>query len=72
MEVIKLVEQETDGDSLQTKLYELTKKLGINTKEAFSAIYLVTIGKEFGPRAGHFLLQYPKEKIIERLKEAAK
>ncbi|MBI2022852.1 lysine--tRNA ligase [Candidatus Daviesbacteria bacterium] len=68
--VIDLIEDIGDGDELQQALYNLSKEMGINTKEAFSAIYLVTIGKEFGPKAGHFLLQYPKEKIITRFQEA--
>lgn len=71
VEAIKLVESDLDAEELQTKLYELTKSLGINTKKAFSSLYISLIGKEFGPRAGAFLRQYPKEKVVERLREAA-
>lgn len=71
-EVIKLMEDSKDPEKLQTDLYNLAKELGLDIKESFGAIYLTTIGKTHGPRAGSFLLQYPKEKIIERLKEAIK
>ncbi len=69
---IDLVEKEENPENLQVSLYNLTKELGISAKEAFSSIYLVMMGKEFGPKAGVFLLQYPKDKVIERLKEAIK
>ena len=69
---IELVEKEDNPENLQTQLYNLTKELGIGAKEAFSAIYLVMMGKESGPKAGIFLLQYPKEKVTQRLNEASK
>ncbi len=71
VEAMKLVESDVEAEELQTKLYELSKSLKINTKKAFSSLYISLIGKEFGPRAGAFLRQYPKEKVIQRLKEAS-
>lgn len=67
--VIPLIEKEEDAEKLQLALYNLTKELLLDAKEAFAAIYIVMIGKQFGPKAAWFLLQYPKEKVIERLKE---
>lgn len=65
-----LVEKENSPDNLQLALYNLTKELGVDAKKSFSAIYIALIGKEFGPKAAWFLLQYPKEKVIKRLREA--
>jgi lysyl-tRNA synthetase, class I len=70
-EVIKLLETASDPDQLQTDLYNLAKEKGFEIKSSFSSIYLVTIGKEYGPRAGAFLLQYPKEEIIERFRKVS-
>lgn len=70
--IIKLVDKASNPDDLQKDLYELSKETGIKTKEAFSAIYLAFIGKDHGPRAAWFLLQYPKGKVLARLKEASK
>jgi len=67
---VDLIEKNDDPEILQLALYNLTKELGINAKEAFSAIYISMIGKEFGPKAAWFLLQYPKKKVIERLNKA--
>lgn len=69
-EVIALMELNLPEPELQTRLYNLTKEQKISPKDAFAGLYLTFIGKTYGPRAGAFLLQYPKEKVITRLKEA--
>lgn len=69
---IDLIEKNDDPESLQLALYNLTKDLKVDAKKSFAAIYIVLLGKEFGPKAAWFLLQYPKERIIERLNEASK
>lgn len=69
--VIGLIEKNGNPEQLQLALYNLTKDLGVDAKKSFSAIYMALIGKEFGPKAAWFLLQYPKEKVIKRLKEAS-
>jgi lysyl-tRNA synthetase class 1 len=68
--LIPLIENATDADQLQTDVYQLSKDLNINAKKAFAAIYLVTIGKEHGPRAGAFLMEQEKQDLIKRFKEA--
>ena len=68
----ELVEDTESPENLQLALYDLSKKMNIGAKDAFASIYLSFIGKTHGPRAAWFLLQYPKEQVIERLKEASK
>ena len=68
--VITLLEKYSDPDELQKHLYEISKELSIDPKEAFAGIYTVLLGKTFGPKAACFLLQYPKDIIVKRLKEA--
>lgn len=70
--VAGLVEKETDPETLQQAIYDLTKEMKLDTKKAFATIYQVFIGKDHGPKAAWFLLSLPKDKVIERLKEAAK
>ena len=67
----QLVKEIKDASELEEKMYKLANELGIPTKDAFSAIYLALSGKDYGPRAAWFLLKYPKEKVVERLKDAA-
>lgn len=66
-----LLEKENDAEKLQIALYELSKKVNLPPKDAFAALYLSLIGKTYGPKAAWFLFQYPKEKVIGRLKEVA-
>ena len=70
--VLDLVKKVDSADELQLALYNLSKDIGLSSKEAFAAIYRSFIGKDYGPRAAWFLLSYPKEKVIKRLKEASK
>lgn len=70
--VAELVKENDSPEQLQLALYNLTKELGFDAKKSFSAIYIALSGKEFGPKAAWFLLQYPKDKVIKRLEEASK
>jgi lysyl-tRNA synthetase class 1 len=68
--VVPFIEKDLTAADLQLALYNEAKHEGIDTKVAFAAIYTIFLGKTHGPRAAWFLLQYPKEKVIERLKAA--
>lgn len=67
--VIELINQDLDADALQVKLYELIKELGIDAKLGFQAIYQVLLGKDFGPKAGAFIRQYPKQEVVEKIRK---
>lgn len=69
---VGLVEKSNNPDDLQAELYNLAKVRKISAKDAFRAIYQVFMGKDHGPKAGWFLLQYPRDKVIKRLQEASK
>ncbi len=68
-EVIPLVEKNLSAEQLNLALYNLAKELKIDSQHAFSAIYQAFIGKTHGPKAAWFLLQYPKEQVLERLSQ---
>lgn len=59
------------ADDLQLALYNLAKDMGVDSKDAFIAIYTAFLGKKHGPKAAWFLLQYPKDKVLDRLKEGS-
>lgn len=71
-DVANLIDKGLSADQLQLELYNLAKTIHIDSKEAFAAIYLALIGRNYGPRAAWFLLQYPREKITRRLREVSK
>ncbi len=57
------------AEQLQIDLYELSKEIGIPTKDAFAAIYLSFIGKTHGPKAGILLANLGKDKVFERINQ---
>lgn len=68
--VITLLEHEEDPGKLQETLYIVAKDMRLASADAFAAIYLAMMGKTHGPKAGWFLLQYPKDQVVKRLQEA--
>lgn len=69
--ICDLVEKIDSPDGLQVALFNMIKEQGITSTDAFAGIYLAFLGKSHGPRAAWFLLQYPKEKVMKRLREAS-
>ncbi len=55
---------------LHNHVYELAQEVGIKPPELFKAIYLVLLGRKFGPRAGNFIAALDKEFVIGRFREA--
>ncbi len=60
-------EKAEDPEKLQSELFSLATENGVNPKEAFAALYTVTLDKTHGPRAGWLLKKFPKEVVISRL-----
>lgn len=59
------------ADEFQKNLYEWSKELELPSKEAFSAIYLILIGKDHGPKAGWLILSLDKKFVIDRFSKSA-
>jgi lysyl-tRNA synthetase class 1 len=55
-----------DAEAFQKRLYELSKEMGVPSKDAFGAIYTALIGKTSGPKAGWLILSLEKDFIRER------
>lgn len=67
--ITKLLEKDwKDPEDLQKTLYQTAKNNGIQTKNAFAAIYLALTGKTSGPKAAWFLLGQDKEAVAERFR----
>lgn len=65
-----LLDKNLPAEELQIQLYELTKTLGVQSKEAFAAIYLMLIGKNHGPKAAWLLLSLERTFLKNRIHEA--
>lgn len=53
---IEKAPQDADGEWFHKTIYEFKDSSGLDNKELFSTIYRVLINKDYGPRAGWFLL----------------
>jgi lysyl-tRNA synthetase class 1 len=57
-----------DGQSLHEFIHEVKEASGLTPKEFFSTIYLVTLGRDSGPKVGWFLSTLEKDFVVKRLK----
>ncbi len=65
----KMREIKWTPEEIHTKIYELSRGLNIEPKKSFIAIYLALLGKENGPRLGHFLSSLDKNFVMKRFEE---
>ncbi|MEK7543393.1 MAG: lysine--tRNA ligase [Patescibacteria group bacterium] len=56
-----------DPEMLQSEIFRLAKTNEIDHGKAFHALYMVTLDKPHGPRAGWLLKKFPTEVMVERL-----
>ena len=68
----KLNKGEWNGHEIHEIIHDTKKVTNIDPKEAFSAIYVIFLGKNFGPKAGWFLGSLEKEFVLYRIFEAIK
>ena len=69
--LIKLIESSKSPEELEKKIYELIKESKIATKDAFTEIYKVLIGKTHGPKVA-WLIWENKEKALEVLRKISR
>ncbi|HEU5298695.1 MAG TPA: lysine--tRNA ligase, partial [bacterium] len=57
------------GEALHERIHALKTEMGLPSKDAFAAIYLVFLGKPSGPQAGWFLASLDRAFVLARLRE---
>ncbi|HJZ18498.1 MAG TPA: lysine--tRNA ligase, partial [Candidatus Nanoarchaeia archaeon] len=70
--VLKFLDKDWEAEEFQKKLYECAKESGVSSKEAFRALYLSLLGKDYGPKAAWIILKEDRGFIKQRFKEASK
>tara|TARA_B110000438_G_scaffold172521_1_gene164913 strand:+ start:4999 stop:6531 length:1533 start_codon:yes stop_codon:yes gene_type:complete len=65
--IAKIESIDWNPESIHDSFYELQESNNTPAKEYFKIMYLITLGKERGPRLGFFLATMEKDFIIERL-----
>jgi len=56
-------------ENLYQEFYDISKKVGIETKQFFKNVYMVLINKEKGPRLAGFIVDLGQDKVIKLLKQ---
>lgn len=56
-----------EPEKLQSEIFRLAKINNLHHKDAFQALYMATLDKSYGPRAGWLLKKFSTDVVVERL-----
>ena len=68
--LIDVIEEESDSESMQKRIFEIIKNSGTPVSEGFKLIYNIILNSDKGPRLGPYILERGRKEIIEKLKAA--
>lgn len=66
-----IVTNEEDIKIFQDNIYNLGKTQGLGSRDTFKAIYIVLLGKDYGPKAASLILALESEFVKKRFKESS-
>jgi lysyl-tRNA synthetase class 1 len=66
--IISLLEKDLSEYELQSEIFNIARKIGIEIEKAFSIIYMILLGSNKGPRLAPLLLALDRDWLIKRLK----
>lgn len=72
LDISILLNKDWDGLEFQEKLYQVAQERGLNSPEAFEAIYKTLLGKTHGPKAAWLILSLDRNFVRERFIQASK
>ena len=58
---------ERTEEEIYKKLFEIIKESGVSSKEFFRVVYMVLLGKPWGPRLAPFILIIGRDRIRKNL-----
>ena len=65
----KQLDKKWEANEFQKKLYEWAKENNLSSTDAFRAIYISLLGKDYGPKAAWIILKEDKEFVKKRFNE---
>lgn len=71
IKVASELEKNWNPDDLQRNIYQWAKIIGLSSNEAFAALYVPLLGKDYGPKIAWLILKH-KEFVRNRFLEASK
>ncbi len=67
-ELVEILESKDDPKVIQSSIFDIARKNGIEPKDFFKLLYNILLGSDKGPRLGNYLIDIGKEKAIEELR----
>ncbi|MEM4297939.1 MAG: lysine--tRNA ligase, partial [Nitrososphaerota archaeon] len=66
-ELIDVLKAETDGRSIQNKIFSIAKENGLEVASFFKTLYRIVLGVDKGPKLGPYMVDVGREKIVQLL-----
>lgn len=63
------IKEGVSAEDFQIALYNLSKEMGLSSKDSFAAIYSALLGKNHGPRAAWLILSLDRDFVVRRFSE---
>ncbi len=71
-ELIETIKKESEPKALQTSIFEIARRNGLEPKQFFTLLYKILVGAERGPRLGPYIIDVGREKVAEILVQYCK
>ena len=68
-DLIEVIKKESDVQTIQTSVFEIARKNGLEPKQFFKLLYTILVGAEYGPRLGPYIIDVGKENVAEILSQ---
>ena len=68
LEIVKLLEKNSDPDVIQSEIFEIAKSNDMKPRMLFQLMYKILLGSNKGPRLGKYIIDTDKSKIIKKIK----
>ncbi|MGH9877782.1 MAG: lysine--tRNA ligase, partial [Nitrososphaerales archaeon] len=70
--LIEAIKKENDANVIQTSIFEIARRNGLEPKQFFTILYRILVGAEKGPRLGPYIVDVGRENVAETLMQYCK
>ncbi len=71
-ELIEIIKIEKNENKIQSAIFEVAKKAGLQPKEFFQLLYKILLGVPQGPKLGPYIVAMGNENVVKTLERALK
>ncbi|MGH9922232.1 MAG: lysine--tRNA ligase, partial [Nitrososphaerales archaeon] len=70
--LIEVIKKENDANVIQTSIFEIARRNGLEPKQFFTILYRILVGAEKGPRLGPYIVDVGRENVADTLMQYCK